>query len=113
MWLGYPGTSGASFMDYIVTDRVTSPPELADQYSEKLGYMPNTFFIGDHFNMFPHLAERVLISSNATNGEIMDNKAVVNATDLTPILSVAPTIEVSTNKPLYLSNRQASLDTCY
>ncbi|KAJ8297437.1 hypothetical protein KUTeg_023968 [Tegillarca granosa] len=44
MWLGYPGTSGASFMDYILTDLVTSPMELADQYSEKLALMPDTFF---------------------------------------------------------------------
>lgn len=28
MWLGYPGTSGADYMDYIVTDAVTSPLEL-------------------------------------------------------------------------------------
>lgn len=55
MWLGYPGTSGAPFMDYIVTDKETSPAELAEQYSEKMAYMPNTFFIGDHANMFPHL----------------------------------------------------------
>ena len=55
MWLGYPGTSGASYMDYIVTDRVTSPMNLADQYSEKLAYMPRTFFVGDHRYMFPHL----------------------------------------------------------
>lgn len=55
MWLGYPGTSGASFMDYIVTDAVTSPLELAAQYSEKLAYMPYTYFIGDHKQMFPHL----------------------------------------------------------
>ena len=33
MWLGYPGTSGASFIDYLITDVVTSPLELA---SEKL-----------------------------------------------------------------------------
>ena len=46
--MGYPGTSGANYMDYIITDAVTSPAELADQYSEKLAYMPNTFFIGDH-----------------------------------------------------------------
>lgn len=55
MWLGYPGTSGAPFMDYIITDKETSPMEVAEQYSEKLAYMPNTFFIGDHANMFPHL----------------------------------------------------------
>lgn len=55
MWLGYPGTSGADYMDYIVTDRVTSPLHLADQYSEKLAYMPHTFFVGDHRYMFPHL----------------------------------------------------------
>ena len=55
MWLGYPGTSGATFMDYIITDKVTSPMDLKDQYCEKLAYMPNTFFIGDHAQMFPHL----------------------------------------------------------
>lgn len=55
MWLGYPGTSGAPFMDYIISDKETSPIEVAEQYSEKLAYMPHTFFIGDHANMFPHL----------------------------------------------------------
>lgn len=55
MWLGYPGTSGASFMDYIITDEVTSPAEWENQYSENLAYMPNTFFIGDHAQMFPHM----------------------------------------------------------
>ena len=55
MWLGYPGTSGATFMDYIITDSITSPLAVQSQYSEKLAYMPNTFFIGDHAQMFPHL----------------------------------------------------------
>ena len=48
MWLGYPGTSGASYMDYIVTDSITSPIELAEEFTEKLAYMPDTFFVGDH-----------------------------------------------------------------
>ena len=63
MWLGYPGTSGASYMDYIITDRITSPIHLADQYSEKLAYMPRTFFVGDHRYMFPHL----LLSGQGTS----------------------------------------------
>lgn len=103
MWLGYPGTSGAPFMDYIVTDKITSPIELASQYSEKLAFMPDTFFVGDHKNMFPHLIERVILTTE-TNGlkkhnhnysssqsalvneAPPDNVAIVNATDLSPIM---------------------------
>jgi protein O-GlcNAc transferase len=59
MWLGYPGTSGASYM---ITDEVTSPVELDYQYSEKLAFMPTTYFIGDHKQMFPHLSERVILT---------------------------------------------------
>lgn len=54
MWLGYPGTSGADYMDYIVTDKITSPIEHADHYSEKFAYMPDTFFIGDHWYAHTH-----------------------------------------------------------
>lgn len=85
MWLGYPGTSGASFMDYIVTDVVTSPVELASQYSEKLAFMPSTYFIGDHRQMFPHLQERLIVSDRIGPG-MADNVAVINATDLSPLV---------------------------
>ena len=78
MWLGYPGTSGASFMDYIITDMNTSPAELADQYSEKLAFMPYTFFVGDHRYMFPHLKNKAILSG----GSLGDNKAIINGLDL-------------------------------
>lgn len=61
MWLGYPGTSGAVYMDYIITDAVTSPLRLAHAYTEKLAHMPHTFFIGDHAQMLKHLTERVIL----------------------------------------------------
>ncbi|XP_074651538.1 UDP-N-acetylglucosamine--peptide N-acetylglucosaminyltransferase 110 kDa subunit-like [Tubulanus polymorphus] len=88
MWLGYPGTSGASFMDYIVTDRVTSPIELASQYSEKLAYMAHTFFIGDHMHMFPHMLTKAVIKKeSAGHSPDQDNIYVVNTVDMKGLLS--------------------------
>ncbi|CAH8840087.1 unnamed protein product [Trichobilharzia szidati] len=98
MWLGYPGTSGSTFMDYIITDMVTSPLHLGHQYSEKLAYMPKTFFIGDHQQMFPHLRNRVVLESaeDATAGRrVMDNSIVVSGLDIKPLLQVACVREVN------------------
>lgn len=101
MWLGYPGTSGASFMDYIITDAITSPLSLAHAYSEKLAYMPHTFFIGDHAQMFAHLTERIILKPPqsklpSAQGDQMKNAldqayntALVNAPNLEPVLSKA------------------------
>ncbi|XP_022091519.1 UDP-N-acetylglucosamine--peptide N-acetylglucosaminyltransferase 110 kDa subunit-like isoform X1 [Acanthaster planci] len=80
MWLGYPGTSGASFMDYLITDMVTSPMDLCQHYSEKLAYMPHTFFIGDHWNMFPHLLDKIIIESK--DGHKGDNVGIINTLDV-------------------------------
>ncbi|TRZ03436.1 hypothetical protein DNTS_000426 [Danionella cerebrum] len=93
MWLGYPGTSGAPFMDYIVSDQVTSPVEVAEQYSEKLAYMPHTFFIGDHANMFPHLKKKAVIDFKS-NGHIFDNRIVLNGIDLKAFLESLPDVKV-------------------
>ncbi len=42
-WLGYPGSSGADFFDYLLTDRIVTPPDQAPYYSEQLAYLPETF----------------------------------------------------------------------
>lgn len=42
------GTSGGIYVDYIVTDRVTSPPHLSELYTEKFLYLPNHFFSKGH-----------------------------------------------------------------
>ena len=76
MWLGYPGTSGASFMDYIITDEQTSPARLKDQYSEQLAYMQRTFFIGDHAQMFKHMESKILLTQNGST-----TSAVINFTN--------------------------------
>ncbi|CAH0716023.1 unnamed protein product, partial [Brenthis ino] len=70
MWLGYPGTSGSGYMDYVITDEISSPLSTSSDFSEKFAYMPYTYFIGDHRQMFPHLKVRynVNIKDEQTKG---------------------------------------------
>jgi protein O-GlcNAc transferase len=86
-------------MDYIITDKQTSPLALAFQYSEKLAYMPDTFFIGDHMQMFPHLQERIIMSVKSSaelrDEPIKDTVAVINALDKTPILENAEIMQIN------------------
>ena len=42
-FLGYPGTTGAPFIDYLIGDPLVTPLALAAQYTEKLAQMPLTF----------------------------------------------------------------------
>lgn len=46
-YLGFLGTTGADFIDYLVTDRLVTPPEQAAFYSEKFIYMPHSYQIND------------------------------------------------------------------
>lgn len=38
-----PGTTGAGYFDYIVTDRTVVPPEHHPYYTERVAYLPDTF----------------------------------------------------------------------
>lgn len=42
-YLGYPGTLGGDFSDYIITDLMLTPPESAEHYSEAFAYLPDTY----------------------------------------------------------------------
>lgn len=104
MWLGYPGTSGATFMDYIITDRITSPVELASAYTEKLAYMADSFFVGDHMQMFAHMREKIVVATESLAGQTPEqiaerqqqaNITVINACDLRPLIErIAVTTEL-------------------
>ena len=47
-YLGYPGTMGAPFMDYIVADQTVIPLEHKDFYTEKVVYLPHSFLISSY-----------------------------------------------------------------
>jgi predicted O-linked N-acetylglucosamine transferase (SPINDLY family) len=46
-YLGYPGSMGADYMDYLIADRVVIPSKHQSDYSEKILYLPHSFFPGD------------------------------------------------------------------
>ncbi|MFC7421107.1 tetratricopeptide repeat protein [Iodobacter arcticus] len=46
-YLGYPGTMGADYIDYIIADRYIIPPEQQQYYTEKVVYLPDTYLPTD------------------------------------------------------------------
>lgn len=42
-YLGYPATMGASYMDYIVADKIVIPEDRRCDYAEKVVYLPDTY----------------------------------------------------------------------
>jgi predicted O-linked N-acetylglucosamine transferase (SPINDLY family) len=46
-YLGFPGTLGASFVDYIIADRTVIPEEHAANYAEKIVLLPNSYQAND------------------------------------------------------------------
>jgi protein O-GlcNAc transferase len=46
-WLGYLGTLGAEWCDYVLTDRFAAPPELQPFFSERFLYLPDCYCPSD------------------------------------------------------------------
>jgi predicted O-linked N-acetylglucosamine transferase (SPINDLY family) len=46
-YLGYPGTMGASYIDYIIADPVVIPEEHLSFYTERIAYLPDTYQCND------------------------------------------------------------------
>tara|TARA_B110000971_G_scaffold124691_1_gene127643 strand:+ start:5185 stop:7281 length:2097 start_codon:yes stop_codon:yes gene_type:complete len=44
-YLGYPSTLGAKYYDYIIADKVVIPPLYKKYYTEKVVYLPDTYFV--------------------------------------------------------------------
>ncbi len=46
-YLGYPGTMGAPYIDYLIADKTLIPEESKCHYSEKIVYMPHSYQAND------------------------------------------------------------------
>lgn len=46
-YLGFPGSTGADFFDYIITDKIVTPPHTAQYFSEKFIFLPHCYQINN------------------------------------------------------------------
>ncbi len=61
-YLGYPGTTGLEFIDYIIADKIVIPKENYNFFSEKIIFMPNSYY--------PTFNERVILKKDFNRSEI-------------------------------------------
>jgi len=47
-YMGFPATTGAEFLPYLIVDKVVAPPELHRCYSERLALMSHCYFVNDY-----------------------------------------------------------------
>ena len=46
-YMGFPGTSGSGFIDYIIADETVAPPDQHEFFSEKIAALPDTLWVTD------------------------------------------------------------------
>jgi protein O-GlcNAc transferase len=46
-WLGYAGTTGAPFIDYVIADKTVLPVDQQPFYSERIVHLPDCFLVND------------------------------------------------------------------
>ena len=46
-YLGFPGSSGADFIDYMITDHTVTPVDQEPHFSEQLVYLPHSYQVND------------------------------------------------------------------
>ena len=46
-YLGYPGTMGAEYVDYLIADATLIPESSKQYYTEKIAYLPNSYMAND------------------------------------------------------------------
>lgn len=65
-YLGFPGSTGADFFDYAITDETVTPADASEYFSENLIYMPNSYQINYDYSKSKKLCG---IKSNFFNND--------------------------------------------
>ena len=61
-YMGFPGTMGAPYIDFIIADRMVIPDDQREFYAEKLALLPDSYFVND--------SKRPIADRNFTRAEL-------------------------------------------
>jgi len=64
-YMGFCGTMGADYVQYMVVDETVVPRSLAKYYSETLVYMPHCYFVNDHKQSAAECLDKRLLPTRA------------------------------------------------
>ncbi|PSC71029.1 putative UDP-N-acetylglucosamine-peptide N-acetylglucosaminyltransferase SEC [Micractinium conductrix] len=67
-FLGFPATTGASFLPWLILDKVVCPPSSRHCYSEAIAYMPNSYFSNDYKQAHQEVLDRANLPSRTEIG---------------------------------------------
>jgi protein O-GlcNAc transferase len=107
-YLGYPGSIGAEYFDYIVADRAVIPEENQMHYSEKIIYLPNSYMVDDSSRVMSNkkfTREEFNLPSNKTVFCCFNNSYKFN---LEVLRSWANILLKATNSVLWISENNQS-----
>jgi len=72
-FLGYPGTSGSEYIDYLIADKTTISKSDEKYYSEKILRMPNSFMVTD--DTIPKMTTRI----NKIDYDLPEGKLILSS----------------------------------
>jgi protein O-GlcNAc transferase len=61
-YLGYPGTMGADFIDYVIADPITLPFDQQPFYTEKIVHLPHTYQVNDRTRPIAERSELLAVA---------------------------------------------------
>ncbi|KAG7351722.1 glycosyl transferase family 41 protein [Nitzschia inconspicua] len=85
-YMGFPGSSGAPYIDWMIADPIVIPPHLRSQYTESILFMPHCYFVNSH---------QFLSQSDTTSNTTTNN----NTTNLNPNVNFNPVSRSDYNLP--------------
>lgn len=67
-YMGFPATTGADFLPYLITDSIVAPPELHHCYSECLALMSHCYFVNDYRQSHQDILDEASLPTRASVG---------------------------------------------